>query len=235
MQNLLEMFSEEEQRFSKFGIKDLHKLKYVFDSTNSSEYRRMQFELKNIFSLIEALEPKEMKITIDDNYKKLEKLEFNPTISGPNITFKDRIRRDFSLWYKPTFYVPTVSSARGAVVDFVIMRGNHGSMYELAPELKKLLYSYEFISNTALRDISLKLLGGLKHISLAILCKKCFMPSDIQEIKTASFYLKANRVLLLSEDYLPDAVKMVAPPNVIYAENVDINSQKFVELAKKVL
>lgn len=235
MQNLLEMFSEEEQRFSKFGVKDLHKLKYVYDATTANGYNRMQFELRNIFSLVEALEPKELKITIDDAYKKLEKLEFNPTISGPNIVFKDRIRRDFSIWYKPIVYIPTVNSARAIMADFVIMRGVHGSMYELDPELKKQLYSYEFLSNSTLKDISMKLLGELKNISLAVICKKTFMPSDLHEIKVASFYLKANRLMLLSEDYLPDNLKMSLPIGVVYAENVDMNAQKFVEAAKKVL
>ena len=235
MQNLLEMFSQEEQRFSKFGVKDLHKLKYVYDATTANGYNRMQFELRNIFSLVESLEPKEMKVTIDDAYKRLEKLEFNPTISGPNIVFKDRIRRDFSIWYKPTFYIPTVNSARPVTADFVIMRGVHSSMYELDPELKKQLYSYEFLSNSTLKDVSIKLLGSLKHISLAVLCKKAFMPSDLGEIKVTSFYLKANKLMLLSEDYLPDNLKMSLPVNVLYAENVDMNSQKFVEAAKKVL
>jgi len=235
VQNLLEMFSEEEQRFSKFGIRDLYKLKYVYDSTTSNSYTGMQFELKNIFSLVDALEPKEMKVTIDDSFKKLEKLEFNPTISGPNITFKDKLRRDFSIWYKPTFYIPTVNSARPITLDFAIMRGNHGSMYELDPELKKLLYSYEFLSNSTLRDISIKLLGELKHISLAILCKRSFMPSDLSEIKIASFFTKPNRMMLLSEDYLPDNLKMSLPVSVLYSENVDMTTQKFVEMAKRVL
>jgi hypothetical protein len=229
------MFIEQEQRFSKFGIKDLHKLKYVYDSTAQNGYNGMQFELKNIFSLVESMEPKEMKVTIDDSYKKLEKLEFNPTISGPNIVFKDKLRRDFSIWYKPAFYIPTVNSARPIMADFAIMRGNHGSMYELDPELKKLLYSYEFLSNSLLRDIAMKLLGELKHISLAVLCKKSFVPSDLSEIKIASYFLKPNRIMLLSEDYLPDNLKMSLPVSVLYAENVDMDCRKFVDVAKKVL
>jgi len=235
VQNLLEMFSEEEQKLSKFGVRNLHKLKYVYDSTTSNNYNRMRFELKSIFALIESMEPKELKITIDDSFKKLEKLEFNPTISGPNISLRDKLRRDFSIWYKPTFYIPTVNSARAITADFVIMRGVHGSMYELDPDLKKQLYSYEFLSNSILRDISIKLLGSLKGISLAVLCKKAFMPSDLSEIKITNFYLKANRLMLLSEDYLPDNLKMSLPVNVTYAENVDMNAQKFVEAAKKVL
>jgi len=235
VQNLLEMFNEEEQKFSKFGAKDLYKLKYVYDSTTSDGYNRMQFELKNIFRLIESLEPREMKITIDESYKKLEKLEFNPTISGPNITLKDKLRRDFSVWYKPAFYVPTVNSARECMVDFVVMRGVHGSMYELDPELKKQLYTYEFFSNSILREISIKLLSELKQITLALMCKKTFMPSDLHEIKIANFFLKPNRLMLLSEEYLPDNLKMSLPVNVLYAENVDMNMQKFVDVAKKVL
>lgn len=235
MQNLLEMFSEEEQRFSKFGVKDLHKLKYIYDSTTSNNYARMQFEMKNIFALIDSLEPKELKITIDDNFKRLEKLEFNPTISGPNITLRDKLRRDFSIWYKPIFYIPTANSARAIMADFVILRGFHGSMYEMNPDLKKELYSYEFLSNSMLRDVSIKLLAGLKHISLAVLVKKAFMPSDLAEIKVTYYYLKPNRLMLLSEDYLPDTLKMSLPVNVVYAENVDVNSQKFVEEARKVL
>lgn len=235
MQNLLDMFSAEEQRFSKFGIKDLHKLKYVYDAASSNGYSRMQFELRNMFALLESLEPKDMKVTIDDSYRRLEKLEFNPTISGPNITVKDKLRRDLSVWYKPVFYIPTVNSARPIMADFVIMRGVHGSMYELDPELKKQLYSYEFISNSVLRDISIKLLGSLKHINVAVLCRKNFMPSELGEIKAVSFFLKPSRVILLSEDYLPDNLKMSLPVNVLYAENVDVNAQKFVEVAKRVL
>jgi hypothetical protein len=235
VQNLLGMFSEEEQKFSKLGVKDLYKLKYVYDSAASEGYTRMQFELKSIFSLIESLEPKEMKIMIDDIYKKLEKLEFNPTISGPNISFKDKLGRDFSVWYKPTFYIPTVNSARECTVDFVIMRGVHGSMYELDPELKKQLYSYEFLSNTMLKDISIRLLGKLKHIGLGIICKKTFMPSDLGEIKIASYYLKANKLMLLSDNYMPDNLKMSVPVNVLYAEKVDMNPQKFVDIARRVL
>jgi hypothetical protein len=237
MVGLLEVFAQHEQKFAGVGACDLHKLKYVYDMhpRRANDYNEMQFELRTIFKLIEMLEPKEMKVSIDDTYKKVEKLEFNPTISGPNIVVRDRLRRDFSIWYKPVLYVPTPNSARPIVADFVIIRGVAGSLYDLDPELKKKLYSYEFMPNDLLREIAIKLLAKLRPVHVVIGCKMSFMPSDLLDIKALSFFLKPNRFLIVSEDYLPEQVKMNLPINIVCSENVDMNTQKFVDLARKAI
>lgn len=229
------MFEQQEQKFSKIGARGLHKLKYMYDSRKLDDYEGLRFELKTIFTFIDALEPKEMKIMIDDTYKKIEKLEFNPTVSGPNITIRDRMRRDFSIWYKPLFYIPTPNSARQLMADFIVFRGTHDSMYAFDDALKKELYTYEFLSNAMLREISIKMLSRLKPVHLVINVKKNFQMSDVNHLKTTSFFLKPHRMLLVSEDYLPESVKINMPINLSICENVDMNAQKFTEMAKRLI
>jgi hypothetical protein len=234
MQSLLELFSEQEEKFANVGARNFHKLKYVYDSTSSevTDYDKMKFELHIIFKLIEALEPKQMRITIDDTYKKLEKLEFNPTISGPNIFFRDKLHRDFSVWYKPIFYVPTANSAKEIIVDFVVLRSVNLSMYTIDPELRKQLYAYEFLSDILLRDISMRLLNKLKHVHLLVMCKRKFSQSDLNEIKIANYYVKPNRVLLFSSEPFEDIFKMNLPINAECIEAVE--DRKLSEVARRI-
>lgn len=240
MQTLLELFKEQEQKFSGIGVRGLHKLKYVFDSNledseAEQDYSRMKFELRIAFRIIEALEPKDMHVMIDDTYKKIEKLEFNPTISGPNVVFRDKLRRDFSVWYKPIFYVPTANSARGLKIDFAFLRSTNFSMYAIDNLLKKELYSYEFLSDAMLKEISMKLLNKLKHVQLSMVCRQEVKASDIADIKAACYFLKPSRFLIVSEDYVPDAVKMNLPVNATLMENVDLNDRKIGDVAKQLL
>ena len=244
MQTLLELFDEQEKKFSGLGVRGLHKLKYIYDSSIDIDsdsfqdvemhtYDKMRFELRVIFKMIESLEPKDMRIMIDDTYKKIKKLEFNPTISGPNISFRDKLRRDFSIWYKPVFYVPIANSAKEIMLDFAILRGVNLSMYFIDPELKRELYQYEFLSDVLLKDISIKMLNKLKQIYLGIICKQHFTPADITKIKTACYFLKPIRLLLVSENYVPDLVKMALPINTHVLENVDFSDRKITDVAKK--
>lgn len=240
MQTLLEVFSEQEQKFSQIGVRGLHKLKYVFDSTFDTEtenpdYEKMKFELRIVFRMIEALEPKDLRVMIDDAYKKIEKLEFNPTISGSNICFKDRLRRDFSVWYKPVFYVPTANSARNLMVDFVFLRGTSFSMYSIDQELKRELYSYEFLSDIMLKDISTKLLNKLRQVQLGMVCRKNISTADLPNIRNASYFLRASRFLVVCENEIPDAVKMNLPVNATFLENADLNDRKIGDIAKQLL
>lgn len=234
MQTLLELFSEQEQRFASLGVRDLHKLKYVFDATRDedapADYEQLKFELQTIFRLIESLEPREMRVTIDNTFKKLERLEFNPTISGPNITFKDKLRRDYSVWYKPVFYVPTANSAQPLTVDFVILRSFNLSMYWIDPELRKQLYHYEFLPNTLLRDISVRLLGKMRPVQAIVTCKREFRPSHLADLKAANYYLKPSRNLAVSQGTMPEAVKINLPINTMFADNLTPETRKFEEL-----
>lgn len=235
MANLLEIFEQHEQKFSAVGGRDLHKLKYISDIRSGDNPKQMQFELQSLFRLIDALEPREMRVQIDETYKRIEKLEFNPTISGPNIVLKDNLRRWLCFWYKPLFYIPTPNSARQLMVDFAVFKGVSGSMYNLDPELKKQLYAYEFLSNNLLREITIKMLSKLKQPSLLIQCRQCFTPSHLTDIKAMDYFLKPQKILLVSEEYLPNDVKLNLPFNVQYVENVDMSAQKFVEAAKRLL
>ena len=236
MQNLLEMFRQQEHSFSKLGVRDLHKLKYVYDSaTRETNYADMQFELKTVFKLIEALDPTQMKVQIDEAYKKIEKLEFNPTVSGSNIVFRDKIRRDFSVWYKPTVYIPTQNSAIPLTPDFLISKGVHPALFDIDDTLRKQLYNFEFFSNAQLREISIKLLGKIKPVHAIMMCKRKFAKEDAPVFKTIDYYLKPRKLLIVSEDYLPEEIKNSLPMSADYVENLDAGCQKLKDLAPRAI
>lgn len=230
---LLDFFSDYEE---KYGSGDIHKFKKVFDAvTPSKDYIQLKFELKTIFSFIDALEPKSLTIDIDERLREIKDLEFNPTIRNPNIHLTDKLGREFCVWYKPLFFYPYTDSVKPLLLDFVVAKGEYKNLYNLDAELEKVLFTEKFFPESALKNISIKLLSKLRPLHAVMFVRKKFMPSDMTEIKSASYFLKPNKTLLISEEYLPQPLKMTLPISAYVIENLDMNSEKFKESVKKII
>lgn len=231
--SLLDLFNEYGK---KYETNELHRLKKIYDTFSPEEdYNQLRFELKTIFAFIDALQPKSITVDIDERYREAKELEFRPTLSRPNVFLKDWLERDFCIWYKPLFYYPYQDSSKSLLLDFVVVKGEYSSLYNLDAEIEKVLYSQEFLSDSALKNLSNKMLGKMRKIHLAAYIKKKFSPRDLTKIKSASFFLRPNKLLLISEEYLPQQVKMNLPLSTYYSENVDMNSEKFKDLVKKIV
>ncbi len=224
MGTLLEFIEMQEKSHSKLGVKNLHKLKRVHGSEfNPAEF---EFQLKTVLRLIDSTKPKGLTISVDPEYNKIQKLEFKPTISRPNFIFKNRFDKLFSGWYNPVVYVPQANSASVLSPDFLFFRGEVDCMYNLDSKFRKELYSYEFLSNQMLKELSIKLLARMKPVHLVVFARRKFLESDISEIKSAQFYLRPNKVLVMSEAGLPSRLKMNLPVNAEFIERIDLNYQK---------
>lgn len=231
--SLLDLFNEYEK---KYETNDLYRLKKIYDTYSpEGDYTQLRFELKTIFAFIDALQPKSMTVDIDERYKEPKELEFRPTLSKPNIFIKDWLGRDFCFWYKPIFYYPYQDSAKSLLLDFVVVKGEYSPLYNLDAEIERILYSQEFLSNSALKNLATRMLGRMRKIHIAAFVKKKFSPNDLTQIKSASFFLKPTKLLLVSEEYLPEQVKMNLPLSTYYSENVDMNSEKFKDIVKKIV
>ena len=90
-------------------------------------------------------------------------------------------------------------------------------------------------ANVVLRNISIRLLSKMKPIHTIMYVRKNFQASDLKEIQNVNFFLKPNKTLLISEEYMPGQVKMNLPLNTYPCENVDMNSQKFKDLVKRIV
>lgn len=228
MATLLEMFEAEGK---KLGSGDLYKLKYIFDKKGSGGYGEMEYELRMIFKLIESLKPRQMLVSTE-----VERSDaFSPTIGAANIKIRDSLGREFSIWYKPSFYVPEKNTAREIVIDFVLLKGNHDSIYNLTPALAKELQTYDPLPTELFGEMSKKLLAALKPVHIAIQCGGEFRYSAIADLKAIDFFLKPGRILIVSEEYLPEDLKMNLPITALPIENVDMNFQKLIETAKRII
>lgn len=232
MQTLLDMFKEES--VVDTNVKNLHKLQEIYKSREGEvNYNTLKFQIETLFHLFKTLDAKNIKIRMGRESQKLDKLEFNPTISEPNITFTDKDKNAYSVWYKPVVYVPSKNSAKKISPDFIFLKGEHSSMYEIDKGLKKSLYAYEFLSDSVLKEISGKLLEKLKEVQLVLHSSEEYKYRDLSHIVDSKHYLDPNRVFLVSEKHLPNTVKMDMPLGVKYEENVGMNKRKLRKSIKK--
>lgn len=234
MSNLLDFFNEYEK---KYNATDIHNIKKMYDKIygDVGDYVKLQFELRTIFAFVDTLEPKQLHVDIDEKRKDVKELEFNPTLSNPNIFVRDKIDRDFCIWYKPVFYYPYTDTAKFLMPDFVMIKGDFGPIYNMDPDLEKRLYMHEYLTGPVLKDLSIRLLSRMKPIHTVMYVRKNFLASDLKEIQNVNFFLKPNKTLLISEEYMPGQVKMNLPLNTYPCENVDMNSQKFKDLVKRIV
>ncbi len=235
MQTLLDMFNESQNRLSK-GEKGIQQLKNIYSSRKerkkSSEF---SFHVKTLFTMVKALEAKNVDIQRSKESRRLERLEFNPTISKPNISITDNESRPFSAWYLPLIYVPSRNSAKKISPEYVVMGGERRSMYEETGKLKKSLYTYEFLSDSLLKENSKKLLEKMNEVELVMHVKKKFNSSDLPDIRDSEHYLKPKNLLVISEEELPEGLKMNLPPKTRFKDNVDLNLRKLENEIKNTL
>lgn len=232
MQTLIDMFTEGDRTLVK-DSKSFEPLKKVYDSRRSnpcnSEFR---FHMKTLSAAIESLEPKNIKIQRGRKAKRIEKLEFNPTISTPNLIVTDKKANSYSVWYMPIIYLPAKNSVKRIIPEFLIMEGERKSIYKKDRKLEKSLYTYEFLYDSLLKDISEEMLEKMNKPDLVIHAKQKFKYKDLDDVKDSQHYLDGD-VLVVSEEKLPDEVKMNLPPGVSFSEKVDLNTRKLGDKVKR--
>jgi hypothetical protein len=213
----------------------------VLDNSESTNYEKLKqtgstgFELRTIFSFVDALEPTETLISIDETPKVIAGDSFSPTLKIPDIQFTDKLGRSFSIWYKPTVYYPKEEKTQPAMVDFLVVKGKKNEIYELDDVTKKALGTHEYVTETMIREFAVRLLSRLNPVHMALFVREKFTVNDLKDIRDAAFFLRPEKVLLISEEYLPDDLKINLPLNVNYAENVDMNIEKFRETVRKII
>ncbi|RLG21234.1 hypothetical protein DRN74_03145 [Candidatus Micrarchaeota archaeon] len=236
MANLLDFFEDYERKYRDKGMKDFHKLKAVYDkSSEKKDYSEMEFQLHCIMKFCEAFKPKAMQVSIEESYILPKELEFNPTLSWPNIEMKDYLGREYSIWYKPRIYAPSQDGVRELLPDFIVMRGHYDSPYKLDPAFLDKIKKEPFLNKVLLREFSLGLLARLRPVQFLIIARRKIMKSYINEIKHMQFYLKPSKTLVISQSTLDNEIKLNLPVGAQFIENVDINLSKVSDEIKKMI
>ncbi|GEM_PF-1859143 len=235
MQTLLDMFNESEKRLSQ-GQKGLQDLKSIYSSRKkqrkSSEF---SFHMKTLFTAVRSLDAKSVDIERSKESQRLERLEFNPTISDPEIVITDKRAKAYSAWYMPNIYVPSRNSAKRITPEYLVMEGERRSIYEENEKLKRDLYTYEFLSDSLLKENSKKLLNKMNNVKLVMHVKNKFKPSDLSKIKDSAHYLKPENLLVVSEQELSKEIKMNLPPGTRFKDKIDLNLRKLENEIKETL
>jgi len=235
MQTLLDMFNESENKFSQ-GQKGIKNLKSIYgrrkEQQKSSEF---SFHMKTLLTTIKSLEANNVDVQKAKESKRLERLEFSPTISPPNVMITDKKARAYSVWYMPEIYVPSRNSAKKITPEYVVMEGERKSMYRGKEDLKRSLYTYEFLSDSLLKENSKELLDKMHDVKLVMQVKNEFDSKDLSRIKDSHHYLKPENLLVISEKKLPEDLKMNLPPKARCKDKVDINLRRLEEEIRNVL
>ncbi len=236
MQTLLNMFDEEEKELLNTTNQDLEALKNIHETRKGKiDTEKFKFEMKTLFSSLKETQTRKIQVKKGKKQEKITDLEFNPTISKPDIIVTDKEARSYSIWYKPIIYVPSKNSAKKIQPDFIVIKGERESIYEVDKELKKSLYTYEFLSDSVLKEISSELLDKMHEIQLVIHVNKEYKYKDLKDIKDSKHYLEPKNLLLVSEKELPEEVKMNMPVGVTPKEKVGINLRKLQGKTAKLL
>ena len=193
------------------------------------QFNATDFELKTLFSILNSINPKKTRIDLDETPRVITK-DFNPTLRGPDIKLTDKTEKEYSIWYKPIIYLPYEKETKATVVDFVFVPEDTDSLYKLQ-NVEKELKTHDYLTEKMIRNLSIKLLSSKKEIQLLFFVRKNFTQKDLKEVRNIGFYLKPKRILIASEEYLDEKVKMDLPLNVDFVENVDVNFEK---LKKKI-
>lgn len=231
--SLLDSFNDYE---TKYGSGEIYKFKRIFDRVDSSKnYEQMKFDMKIMFAFVDALEPKNLLVDVDERVKEVSELEFQPTLSVPNMNFRDKLSREFSMWYKPVFYYPHTDSAKALIPDFVAIKGGYGPLYNMDEEIKKTLWTEKYFTGRALNNLSSMLLNRLKPIHTLVFSRKRYSASDMTMLKAASFFLKPYKMLVVSQEEIPAQLKMNLPIATYAVEKVDMNIEKFKETVRRIV
>lgn len=236
MQTLLNMFEEEDREIINPKEKQMKDLKDIYDRrTKKKDYKEFRFHMKTIFSFIKSTSPESVKIQAGKREKKIDKLEFNPTVSPPDIIMSDKEVKPYSIWYKPMIFVPSEKSAKRLVPEFLIMKGERKSMYNIDNEFKKSLYTYEFLSGSSLKKASKELIDKMHKPHLIIHAQREYLYRDLYAVKDSNHYLNPEKLAVISEKELPPDVKMNVPLNVTIQEKVDLSTRKLQDRARALL
>ena len=188
------------------------------------ETDKTKFEIRTIFAFLDAVGAKDSIVNLEERPRVQREFEFNPTIKDPDIVFKDKFDRDFSMWYRPTLYYPHLDSVKEVSPEFAMFEGKLKSMYDVDPELEKILFTSDYFTSNKLKEVSNKLLAKMWRLHTIMFIQPSFKFEDLTRIRNAQFFLKPQRLLLISEKYLPSEVKMNMPVGVEFVENVDMRT-----------
>ncbi len=194
----------------------------------------LDFELKVLFSLVKAFEPKSFTIIAEEVKKEPEEDVFSPTLSGPSASVVDKLGRKINIWHRPVFYYPKSDGVGVINPHFVVLLGND-LLYDLDEVTERMLSSHEFFTSTMIREVANRLLSRMNKLDLVVFAKKVFSSSDLNDLKNASFFLKPKRLLLVSEEYVDGAIKANLPLDVFVVENFDLNSEKLKDVIRRLV
>lgn len=236
MQTLLNMFEESEKFLLDTDNTELQKLKKIRETrkgrTNS---KRFKFEIKTILSIMKGFKNGKIELNTGKEERKLKKLEFNPTITQPDIIITDEEAKSYSVWYHPIIYVPSKNSAKKIQPEFVFLKGEKKSMYDIDKKFKRSLYTYEFLSDSLLKKISEEMMERIHKPQLVIHARREYKYSDLTNVVDSKHYLDPNELLVVSEKEVPEKIKMNLPVGVDLSEKVDLNTRRLREKVKKLL
>jgi len=231
--SLIDTFSDYE---TKYGSGEIYKFKRIFDQvTPSKDYDQMKFDMRVMFAFVDALGGKNVMVDVDERTKEVSDLEFNPTLSVPNITFRDKLGREFAVWYKPLFYYPNTDSVRPLVPDFVVLKTGYGPLYNLDEDIKKTLWTEKFFTGKALLPLTSKLLNKLKPVHLAVFIKRKYTTADLTKLKAAAYFLRPNKMLAVSQEEMSDHIKMNLPISTYAVGNVYTDMERFKETVRRII
>lgn len=236
MQTLLNMFDKDERFLLDTSNDELEKLRKIRETRKGeTDSKNFKFEIKTILSIIKGFENGKIELNKRKGERKLQELEFNPTITPPDIIITDEEAKSYSVWYQPIIYVPSKNSAKKIQPEFVFLRGERKSMYDIDKEFKRSLYTYEFLSDSLLKEISEKMIKKLQEPQLIVHTKREYIYKDLSGIMDSEHYLDPENLLAVSEKKLPEKMKMNLPLGVEFAEKVDLNTRRLREKVKALL
>ncbi|NYZ80141.1 hypothetical protein H0N95_02725 [Candidatus Micrarchaeota archaeon] len=193
-----------------------------------------ELELRVIFSFIHALEPKETLMNIEETPRVITEA-FSPTIKEPDVEVTDKMTREYSMWYKPIVYYPMEEKTKASMPELIVTKGKQKCLYNIDEAMLKSLKTYDFLTSSMIRDLSIRLISKLNPIQVVLFARETFTVEDINEAKDAAFFLKPARLILASAKYLPENIKANIPLNAFLVENADMNTEKLRETVKKIM
>ncbi len=189
--------------------------------------RNKDFALECLMILIKGANAKNIVISAEETVRIVDENKFNPTIKPPDVVFEKDEK--YSVWLRPVFYYYS-EGLKTLIPEIVIIRGKN-SLYNIDKTTEKMMSTYEFLTSRTANELSTRLLSRKNNIHLLVFARDEFKPSDLVELKQAFFFLSPKKMLVVSKEYLPEAVKANLPVGVVIVENLGINKGKLKEKA----
>jgi len=183
------------------------------------------FAFECLMNIIESTNARNVMISAEETNKIVEDKKFEPTMTPPDVVFEKEVK--YSAWLKPVFYYYS-DELKTIIPEIVIVKGAE-SLYSIDETTKRMMETYEFLTNETANELSTRILSRKNSIHLLVFARREFKKKDLNEIKQASFFLNPNKLLVISESYLPDVIKANLPIGAVVVENLGVNKNKLKE------